>query len=116
MTEESLATTEEGQPQRCQVCEFPAIAGHVEGEIAGERYSLRLCEGCFKYAILVLRAQYKQKRLFDDDFDFAELDGFGRAARGDALQQSHQVLSDADAAGRAKRGEDAGMDDEPKSS
>ncbi|MFU4390353.1 hypothetical protein [Pseudomonas paraeruginosa] len=110
--DESLATTE-GQPQRCQVCEFPKIAGKVEGEIAGERYSLRLCEGCFKYAILVLRAQYKQKRLFDDDFDFVELDGFGRSGHGDAV---HKMLNDADVAGTAKRGEDAGMNDEPKSS
>lgn len=111
MTEESLATTEEGQPQRCQVCDFPAVAGYVQGVIDGEGYELRLCTGCFKYTILVLRAQYKQHRLFGDDFDFVELNGFGRS--GDAV---HKVLNDADAAGRAKRGEDVGMNDEPKSS
>ncbi|MDI3812028.1 hypothetical protein QK414_29325 [Pseudomonas aeruginosa] len=76
--DEPLATTEEGQPQRCQVCEFPKIAGHVEGEIAGERYSLRLCPSCFDYTIMTLRAQYKQCRLFDDNFDFKELDDFGK--------------------------------------
>lgn len=76
--EPGLATTEEGQPERCQVCEFPKIAGHVEGEIAGERYSLRLCPSCFEYTIMTLRAQYKQCRLFDDNFDFRELEAFGK--------------------------------------
>ncbi|HHM5016628.1 TPA: hypothetical protein ACRMAA_002040 [Pseudomonas aeruginosa] len=75
--DESLATTE-GQPERCQVCEFPKIVGKVEGEIAGERYSLRLCPSCFEYTIMTLRAQYKQCRLFDDNFDFEELDDFGK--------------------------------------
>ncbi|MCZ7719927.1 hypothetical protein [Pseudomonas aeruginosa] len=81
--DESLATTE-GQPQRCHVCEFPRIAGHVEGEIAGERYSLRLCPSCFDYTIMTLRAQYKQCRLFDDNFDFRELDAFGKMKMPDA--------------------------------
>ncbi|MFP8003863.1 hypothetical protein ACLHTJ_04225 [Pseudomonas aeruginosa] len=77
-TEQGLATTEEGQPERCQVCEFPKIAGQVEGELEGLRYSLRLCPSCFEYTIMTLRAQYKQCRLFDDNFDFKELDDFGK--------------------------------------
>ncbi|HCF2988040.1 TPA: hypothetical protein NIB67_002113 [Pseudomonas aeruginosa] len=76
--EPGLATTEEGHPQRCQVCEFPKIAGKVEGELAGQRYSLRLCASCLNYTILTLREQYEQSRLFDDNFDFKELEGFGK--------------------------------------
>jgi len=78
MNEEGLATTDEGQPERCQVCEFPKIVGHVGGEISGERYSLWLCPSCFEYTILTLREQYEQCRLFDDNFDFKELDAFGK--------------------------------------
>jgi len=100
MTEESLATTEVGQPQRCQVCEFPKIAGHVEGEIAGERYSLRLCPSCFEYTIMTLRAQYEQCRLFDDNFDFKELDEFGKLKKTDDVRQAHEILE------RVKRGEE----------
>lgn len=76
--EPGLATTDEGQAERCQVCEFPKIAGRVEGEIDGERYSLRLCPSCFNYTIMTLRAEYEQCRLFDDNFDFRELEVFGK--------------------------------------
>lgn len=68
-----LATKEKGSGQRCQVCESPAVAGHVKGVIEGEDYELHLCTGCFKYAILVRRAQYKQSRLFDNNFEFCEI-------------------------------------------
>ena len=78
----SLATTEEGQPQRCQVCEFPAIAGQIQGEVDSEQYSLRLCPSCFKYALLCLRDSYRQNRLFDDDFEIEELCHFGKKREG----------------------------------
>lgn len=76
-----LATNdaEEGK-QLCQVCEFPAIAGHVQGELRSERYSLHVCPSCFEYAILCLRDSYRQNRLFDDDFEIEELCRFGKAS------------------------------------
>ncbi|MGW7233011.1 hypothetical protein ACWGIE_07450 [Pseudomonas fulva] len=73
-----LATTEAGQPERCQVCQFPEIAGRVHGEVDGEQCSLRLCPSCFKYVFLCLRDSYRQDRLFDDDFEIEELCHFGR--------------------------------------
>ena len=74
-----LATKEAGESRRCQVCDFPAVAGHVQGEVEGERYSLLICPSCFKYAILCLRDSYRQCRLFDDDFVIEELCRFGKA-------------------------------------
>ncbi len=74
---EGLATKEEGG-QRCQVCEFPEIAGRVQGEVDGEQCSLRLCPSCFKYVFLCLRDSYRQDRLFDDDFEIEELCKFGK--------------------------------------
>lgn len=76
-----LATIEERQPERCQICEFPAIAGHVQGEVDGEQYSLRVCPSCFKYALLCLRDSYRQNRLFDDDFEIDELCRFGKMSQ-----------------------------------
>ncbi|AXQ47733.1 hypothetical protein DZC31_10335 [Stenotrophomonas rhizophila] len=76
--DESLATTEARQPQRCQVCQFPEIAGQVQGEVDGEQYSLKLCPSCFKYVFLCLRDSYRQDRLFDDDFEIDELCRFGK--------------------------------------
>lgn len=78
-TEPSLATKEEGEGQRCQVCDFPAVAGLVLGELDGEQYSLLICPGCFKHAVLCLRDSYRQCRLFDDDFEIEELCRFGKA-------------------------------------
>lgn len=78
-TEPSLATKEEQGSQRCQVCDFPAVAGQVLGEVDGERYSLLICPSCLKYAILCLRDSYRQCRLFDDDFVIEELCRFGKA-------------------------------------
>ncbi|WP_134678002.1 hypothetical protein [Ectopseudomonas khazarica] len=77
-TASELATTEE-ESQRCQVCGFPAIAGHVQGEVNGERYSLLICPGCLKHAVLCLRDSHRQCRLFDDDFEIEELCRFGKA-------------------------------------
>ncbi|PTV51757.1 hypothetical protein [Pseudomonas putida] len=78
--DEPLATTTEGQPERCQVCEFPAIAGQVQvqGEVDGEQCSLKLCPSCFKYVFLCLRDSHRQDRLFDDDFEIEELCRFGQ--------------------------------------
>ncbi|MCM8742346.1 hypothetical protein [Pseudomonas koreensis] len=76
-----LATTEERQPERCQVCEFPAIAGDVQGEVDGEQYSLQVCPSCLKYALLCLRDSYRQNRLFDDDFEIDELCRFGKMSQ-----------------------------------
>lgn len=70
--------TKEGESQRCQVCDFPAIAGQVLGELDGEQYSLLICPGCLKHAILCLRDSYRQCRLFDDDFEIEELCRFGK--------------------------------------
>ncbi|MDM8347691.1 hypothetical protein P8H27_02120 [Pseudomonas sp. sp1636] len=84
-----LATTKEGEGQRCQVCDFPDIAGHVHGEVEGERYSLMICQGCLQHAVLCLRDSYRQCRLFDDDFEIAELCGFGKvspALKGEAAE------------------------------
>lgn len=78
--DESLATTtEEGRPERCQVCGFPAIAGQVQGDVEGEKCSLKLCPSCFKYVFLCLRDSYRQNRLFDDDFEIDELCRFCKA-------------------------------------
>jgi len=77
--EPGLATKEEQESQRCQVCDFPAIAGQVQGEVDGDRYSLLICPSCLKYAILCLRDSYRQCRLFDDDFEIEELCRFGKA-------------------------------------
>lgn len=79
-TESGLAT-KEGESQRCLVCDFPAIAGHVQGVIEGERYSLQICPGCLKHAVLCLRDSHRQCRLFDDDFEIEELCRFGRSAK-----------------------------------
>ena len=77
--DESLATTtEEGRPERCQVCGFPAIAGQVQGDVDGEQCSLSLCPSCFKYVFLCLRDSHRQDRLFDDDFEIDELCRFGK--------------------------------------
>ena len=73
-----LATKEAGESQRCQVCDFPAIAGQVQGVIERERYSLQICPSCLKHAILCLRDSYRQCRLFDDDFEIEELCRFGK--------------------------------------
>ncbi|MGL4318215.1 MAG: hypothetical protein ACRCTL_16565 [Pseudomonas sp.] len=70
--------TKEGQPQRCQVCDFPAISGHVHGQVEGEGYSLLICQSCLEYAVMCLRDSYRQCRLFDDDFEIEELCGFGK--------------------------------------
>lgn len=78
MPEAILATKEEEGSQRCQVCDFPVIAGHVQGVIEGEQYSLRICQSCLQYAVLCLRDSYRQNRLFDDDFEIEELCGFGK--------------------------------------
>lgn len=72
-----LATKEQGS-QRCQVCDFPAISGHVQGVIEGERYSLLICQSCLKHAVLCLRDSHRQCRLFDDDFEIEELCRFGK--------------------------------------
>lgn len=77
-TEPGLATKEEQGSQRCQVCDFPAIAGQVQGVIEGERYSLQICPGCLKHAVLCLRDSHRQCRLFDDDFEIEELCRFGK--------------------------------------
>ncbi|USR37841.1 hypothetical protein L1F06_014270 [Ectopseudomonas hydrolytica] len=77
-TEPCLAT-KEGEGQRCQVCGFPATAGHVQGVVDGERYSLLICPGCLKHAVLCLRDSHRQCRLFDDDFEIEELCRFGKA-------------------------------------
>lgn len=77
----ALATKEAGEGQRCQVCDFPAIAGQVQGEIDGERYRLLICPSCLRYAILCLRDSYRQCRLFDDDFEIEELCSFGKVRR-----------------------------------
>ncbi|NMY14302.1 hypothetical protein HBN74_01845 [Pseudomonas sp. WS 5019] len=74
-----LATKEEQGSQRCQVCDFPAIAGQVLGEIDGERYKLLICPSCLQYVILCLRDSHRQCRLFDDDFEIEELCRFGKA-------------------------------------
>ena len=74
-----LATKEEQGSQRCQVCDFPAIAGHVQGEVEGESYSLLICPSCLKHAVLCLRDSHRQCRLFDDDFEIEELCRFGKA-------------------------------------
>jgi len=81
MPESGLATKEQ-ESQRCQVCDFPTLAGRVEGEIEGERYSLRICQSCLQHAVLCLRDSYRQNRLFDDDFEIAELCGFGKVSPG----------------------------------
>lgn len=70
--------TKEGEGQRCQVCDFPAIAGKVEGEIDGEQYRLLICQSCLQHAVLCLRDSYRQCRLFNDDFDIEELCNFGK--------------------------------------
>lgn len=77
-TEPCLATKEAGEGQRCQVCDFPAVAGQVQGEVEGERYRLQVCPGCLKHAVLCLRDSYRQCRLFDDDFEIEELCRFGK--------------------------------------
>lgn len=79
-TQDGLATKEQGT-QLCEVCEFPAIAGHVQGELRRERYSLHVCPSCFEYAILCLRDSYRQNRLFDDDFEIQELCDFGKKGK-----------------------------------
>lgn len=76
--DQDLATKEQGS-QRCQVCDFPVIAGHVHGEVDGERYSLLICSSCLQHAVLCLRDSHRQCRLFDDDFEIAELCDFGKA-------------------------------------
>jgi hypothetical protein len=79
MPESGLATNEgEEGSQRCQVCDFPVLAGQVEGLIDGERYSLLICQSCLQHAILCLRDSCRQCRLFDDDFEIAELCSFGK--------------------------------------
>lgn len=79
MPETHLATKEQGS-HRCQVCDFPVLAGQVQGEIDGEQYSLLICQSCLQHAVLCLRDSYRQNRLFDDDFDIAELCGFGKVS------------------------------------
>lgn len=78
MTEPTDLATSEEEGHRCQVCEFPEIAGQVQGEINVEHYSLRVCPSCFKYVFLCLRDSHRQDRLFDDDFEIEELCRFGR--------------------------------------
>lgn len=75
---DDLATKEEGSRQRCQVCDFPATAGHVQGEIDGARYSLLICQSCLQHAVLCLRDSHRQCRLFSDDFEIEELCSFGK--------------------------------------
>ncbi|MFY1021661.1 hypothetical protein [Ectopseudomonas khazarica] len=75
---ESGLATKEGEGQRCQVCDFPAVAGYVQGEVQGEMYSLQICPGCLKHAVLCLRDSHRQCRLFDDDFEIEELCRFGK--------------------------------------
>lgn len=80
MPETHLATNEEQGSHRCQVCDFPVIAGHVHGEVDGERYSLLICQNCLQHAVLCLRDSHRQCRLFDDDFEISELCGFGKVS------------------------------------
>jgi prophage regulatory protein len=76
---------------RCHVCDFPAIAGKVEGQIEAERYSLLICQSCLQHAVLCLRDSYRQCRLFDDDFELEELCNFGKRKKpslSELLEQS----------------------------
>lgn len=86
-TEDGLAS----KTERCHVCDFPAIAGRVEGQIEAERYSLLICQSCLQHAVLCLRDSYRQCRLFDDDFELEELCNFGKRKKpslSELLEQS----------------------------
>ncbi|MCO6060388.1 hypothetical protein NG726_27515 [Pseudomonas sp. MOB-449] len=105
--ETHLATPKEGVGRSCQVCDFPAIAGRVQGEIDGERYSLLICQSCLQHAVLCLRDDYRQCRLFEDDFEIEELCGFGKVKK----PGLHELLERSDLsapdAGYAKDWEEA---------
>ena len=49
MTEPTDLATSEEEGHRCQVCEFPEIAGQVQGEINVEHYSLRAPHDWFNF-------------------------------------------------------------------
>ncbi|MBM7059333.1 type II toxin-antitoxin system CcdA family antitoxin [Pseudomonas sp. UL073] len=89
-----LATKEEGG-HRCQVCDFPIVSGLVQGEVEGERYKLLICQSCLEYAVLCLRDSYRQCRLFDDDFEIAELCDFGKVNKQESWQEENRKAIDA---------------------
>lgn len=97
--EDGLAKKLEPGGENCQVCDFPAVAGKVEGDLNGEWHSLRVCQGCLQHAVLCLRDSYRQCRLFDDDFELEELCNFGKRKKpslSELLEQSDAASSESE--------------------
>lgn len=105
--EDGLATKAEPGGESCQVCDFPAVAGKVEGDINGERHSLRICQGCLQHAVLCLRDSYRQCRLFDDDFELEELCNFGKRKKPSLSELLEQFDASAPESERIKDWEQA---------
>ncbi|MDH1700005.1 hypothetical protein N5I05_15995 [Acinetobacter johnsonii] len=44
----------------------------------GEQYELHLCEACFFQTVATLKREHRVKQMFNEDFNEAELERFGR--------------------------------------
>lgn len=78
------------QPQQviadvcCDVCSEFAACGYLNARWGygsrhdGNRYEVQLCESCFFYALTTLKAAKRNHHLFDENFDYSELDNFGK--------------------------------------
>ena len=44
----------------------------------GEQYQLHLCEACFFATLATLKREHRVKQMFNEDFNEAELERFGR--------------------------------------
>lgn len=69
----------------CDICdqattlEFGTLKAHwgYGSKHDGERYEVQLCETCFFYTLTTLKIAKRDHHMFDETFNFAELEKFG---------------------------------------
>ena len=70
----------------CDVCMESTKLNHAvlstnwgkESKHDGEQYQLYLCEACFFATVATLKREHRVKQMFNEDFNEAELERFGR--------------------------------------
>lgn len=70
---------------KCDVCDkltqsmygLLKTQGDFNSSNRGDKYEVQLCKSCFLGTISYLRNQKKLNHLFDENFDFTQLDNFG---------------------------------------
>lgn len=73
----------------CDVCMESTKLNHAvlstnwgkESKHDGEQYELHLCEACFFATLATLKREHRVKQMFNEDFNEAGLERFGRKQR-----------------------------------